>query len=91
LPESTGSLGMAINHSVEVLQCLPAEPAARAAAESPVIVGSIAILAVIVSSCLGMIATVLWDTFTSGAGPHWGAQSCSCAFQAIVITHSRPS
>jgi hypothetical protein len=44
--------------------------------ESPVIVGSIAILAVIVFSCVGMMAPVLWDAFTGGAGPHWGAQSC---------------
>jgi hypothetical protein len=35
--------------------------------ESPVIVGSIAILAVIVFSCLGMMAPVLWDAFTGGA------------------------
>jgi hypothetical protein len=40
--------------------------------ESPVIVGSIAILAVIVFSCVGMMAPVLWDAFTGGAGPHWG-------------------
>jgi hypothetical protein len=45
--------------------------------ESPIIVGSIAILAVIVLSCVGMMAPVLWDAFTGGAGPHWGARSCS--------------
>jgi hypothetical protein len=44
--------------------------------ESPIIVGSIAILAVIVLSCVGMTAPVLWDAFTGGVGPHWGAQSC---------------
>jgi hypothetical protein len=44
--------------------------------ESPVIVGPIAILAIIVFSCVGMMAPVLWDAFTGGAGPHWGAQSC---------------
>ena len=44
--------------------------------ESPIIVGSIAILAVIVLSCVGITAPVLWNAFTGGAGPHWGAQSC---------------
>jgi hypothetical protein len=44
--------------------------------ESPVIVSSIAIMAVIVFSCVGMIAPVSWDAFTGGAGPLWGAQSC---------------
>ena len=44
--------------------------------ESPLVVGSIAISAVIVFSCMGMMAPVLWDAFTGGAGPHWGARSC---------------
>jgi hypothetical protein len=45
--------------------------------EPPMIVGSIAILAVIVLSCVGMMAPVLWGALTGGAGPHWGARSCS--------------
>ena len=45
--------------------------------ESPIIVGSIAILAVIVLSCVGMMAPVLWGALTGGAGPHRGARSCS--------------
>jgi hypothetical protein len=75
---------MAINHSVEVLQMLASRAnstrnrrARSAEDESPVIVGSIAILAVIVLSCMGMMGPVLWDAFAGGAGPHWGAQSCS--------------
>jgi hypothetical protein len=75
LPEPPGSVGMAINHSVEVLPCLSAEPTARSARrprsaedESPLVVGSIAILAVIVFSCVGMLAPILWDAFTGGRG-----------------------
>jgi hypothetical protein len=45
--------------------------------KSRVIVGSIAILVVMVLSCRGMMAPVLRDAFMSGAGPHWGAQTCS--------------
>ena len=45
--------------------------------ESPVIVALIAILAVIVFSCLGMMAPVLWDALVGGAGPRWSEQSCS--------------
>jgi hypothetical protein len=45
--------------------------------ESPVIVGPIAILAIIVFSCVGMMAPVLWDAFAGGGGPHWSVPSCS--------------
>jgi hypothetical protein len=45
--------------------------------ESPFIVASIAILAVVVFSCMGMIAPVLWDAFVGGPAPHWSQQSCS--------------
>ena len=55
----------------------PGRRAMSAEDESPVIVGSITILAVIVLSCPGMMAPVLWDAFMGGTGPHWGAQTCS--------------
>ena len=45
--------------------------------ESPIIVGSIAILAFTLVRGVGMTAPILWDAFTGGAGPHWGARSCS--------------
>jgi hypothetical protein len=44
---------------------------------SPVIAASIAILAVIVFSCMGMIAPVLWDAFVASPGPRWSEQVCS--------------
>jgi hypothetical protein len=50
--------------------------------ESPVIVGSIAILAVIVFSCMGMIAPVLWEAFLASPGPRWSEQSCNQAGEA---------
>jgi hypothetical protein len=55
--------------------------------ESPVIVGSIAILAVIVLSCVGMMAPVLWDAFAGGPGPHWSERSCSQESGAAVATN----
>jgi hypothetical protein len=45
--------------------------------ESPVVVASIAVLAVIVFSCMGMIAPVLWDVYVDGPGPRWSEQSCN--------------
>jgi len=45
--------------------------------ESPVIVASIAILAVIVLGCAGMMAPVVWDAFMGGTEPHWSLPSCS--------------
>ena len=45
--------------------------------ELPVIVALIAILAVIVFSCLGMMAPVLWGAFVSGSGQRLSEQSCS--------------
>jgi|ERR1700686_619445 hypothetical protein len=50
--------------------------------ESPAIVSSIAILAVIVFSCLGMIAPVLWDGFVERPAPRWSEQGCSQAVGA---------
>jgi hypothetical protein len=47
--------------------------------ESPIIIGAIAILAVIVFSCAGMMAPVLWDAFASGVGSRWSTPSCSRA------------
>jgi hypothetical protein len=45
--------------------------------ESPVIVGLIAILAVIVLSGMGMMAPVLWDAFVGSSEPRLSEQSCS--------------
>jgi hypothetical protein len=45
--------------------------------ESPVVVAAIAILAVIVFSCVGMIAPVLWGALVDSPGPRWSEQSCS--------------
>jgi len=50
--------------------------------ESPVIVASIAILVVIVFSCMGMIAPALWDAFVDGSGPRRSEQSCGQAIGA---------
>jgi hypothetical protein len=43
--------------------------------ESPAIVALIAVLAVIVFSCIGMMAPVLWDAFVSG--PSLSEHNCS--------------
>jgi hypothetical protein len=45
--------------------------------ESPVIVAAIAVLAVVVLSCGGMLAPVLWDAFVGGAGLRLSEQACS--------------
>ena len=45
--------------------------------ESPVIVATIAVLAVVVLSCAGMLAPVLWDAFVGGAGLRLSEQACS--------------
>ena len=45
--------------------------------ESPVIVAAIAVLAVVVLSCVGMLAPVLWDAFVGGSGLRSSEQACS--------------
>jgi hypothetical protein len=45
--------------------------------ESPVIVAAIAVLAVVVLSCVGMLAPVLWDGFVGGSGLRLSEQACS--------------
>ena len=45
--------------------------------ESPVIVAVIAILAVVVLNCVGMLAPVLWDAFVGGSGLRSSEQACS--------------
>ena len=45
--------------------------------ESPIIVTSIAILGVIVFSCMGLIAPVLWSAFVDSPRPRWSEQGCS--------------
>jgi hypothetical protein len=44
--------------------------------ESPVIVAAIAVLAVVVLSCAGMLAPVLWDSFVGGSGLRLSEQGC---------------
>ena len=44
--------------------------------ESPVIVAAIAVLAVVVLSCAGMLAPVLWDAFVGGSGLRLSEQAC---------------
>jgi hypothetical protein len=71
--ESIG--GMVINPLRRRLAMFASRPnrarsrrARSAEEESPVIVGSIAIPAAIVFNCMGMIAPILWDAFSDGAG-----------------------
>jgi hypothetical protein len=45
--------------------------------ESPVIVAAIAVLAVVVLSCAGMLAPVLWDAFVGSSGLRSSEQACS--------------
>jgi len=45
--------------------------------ESPVVVAAIAVLAVVVLSCAGMLAPFLWDAFVGGSGPRSREQACS--------------
>ena len=72
LREPTGCLGMVINGRGPAMSAGPINSArsrrARSAEdESPVIVAAIAVLAVVVLSCGGMLAPVLWDAFVGGA------------------------
>jgi hypothetical protein len=53
--------------------------------ESPVIVAVIAVLAVVVLSCAGMLAPVLWDAFVGGSGLRSSEHACG---QGIIATGS---
>ncbi len=45
--------------------------------ESPLIVAAIAVLAVVVLSCAGMLAPFLWNAFVGGSGLRSSEQACS--------------
>jgi hypothetical protein len=45
--------------------------------ESPIVVTSIAILGLVVFSCMGLIAPILWTALVDSPGPRWSEQSCS--------------
>jgi hypothetical protein len=44
--------------------------------ESPLIVTSIAILGVIVLTCVGLMAPVVWSAFVESPGQRWSGQGC---------------
>lgn len=50
--------------------------------ESPTIVALIAVLAVIVFSCMGMMAPILWDALATGPGSGMSEHSCSQGTEA---------
>jgi hypothetical protein len=45
--------------------------------ESPLIVTSIAILGVVVLTCVGLMAPVVWSAFVDSPGQRWSGQGCS--------------
>src|ERR1019366_7715084 len=51
--------------------------------ESPVIVAAIAVQEVVVLSCAGMLAPVLWDAFVGGSGLRLIEQACSPGSAAV--------
>jgi hypothetical protein len=59
--------------------------------ESPVIVSSIAILAVIVLSCMGMMAPIVWDALANGPEPGRSEQRCSQEIGAAGATNCQNS
>jgi hypothetical protein len=51
--------------------------------ESPVIVTSVAILGVVVLSCMALIAPVVWSALVDSPAPRWSEQSCSQGTGAV--------
>jgi hypothetical protein len=45
--------------------------------ESPLIVTSVAIPGVVVLSCMGLMAPVVWSALVDSPAPRWSEQSCS--------------
>lgn len=53
--------------------------------KSPLIVTSIAILGVVVLTCVGLMAPVVWSAFVDSPGQRWSGQGCSQEAAAAAI------